>query len=241
MQRYLRQILIGALLASSGVRAQSAKPEDALAFEQQQKWPEAVQVWKAVTARNPNDAAAFAALGVDFSRLQKYDEAAAAYRKALRLNPRLPGIRFNLGLAEFKQRHFPPASAAFLAVLAADPSNGQARTLLGMSYYAEKKFDLAAQQLETASKGDPENAELHQMLAESCFVGQEAGLCEGGISAIAVAKSGIGAHARSHGTTLEDSGNKGSYRRISRRLRRFPQRAQRSFRPRLSVLEVTTV
>ena len=106
MQRYLRQILIGALLASSAARAQSPKPEDALAFEQQQKWLEAVQVWKAVTARNPNDAAAFAALGVDFSRLQKYDDAAAAYRKALRLNPRLPGVRFNLGLAEFKQGHF---------------------------------------------------------------------------------------------------------------------------------------
>ena len=140
-----------------------------MAFEQQQKWADAAQAWKAVTVRNPSDAAAFASLGVDLARQQKLDEAAAAYRKALKLNPKMPGLQLNLGLAEFKQGHFSGAATAFRSALAADASNAQAQTLLGMSYYGAKKFDLASQYLERASKADPGNAELHQMLAQSCL------------------------------------------------------------------------
>jgi tetratricopeptide (TPR) repeat protein len=144
-------------------------PAQALAFEQQGRFNDAVQVWRAVVKTNPSDAAAFASLGVDLSRLQKYPEAAAAYKKALALNPQLPGIPLNLGLAEFKQGHFPSAIAPFQAALAADPSNQQARTLLGISFYAAGQFASAVEQLRTASSADPANTELHRVLAQSCL------------------------------------------------------------------------
>ena len=150
-------------------KAPAQTPSDAIALEQQQKWADAAQVWKKVTTRNPRDASAFAALGVDLSRLQKYDEAAAAYRKALKLNPKLQGIQLNLALAEYKQGHWSAAAKALKAVLDADPGNVQAQTLLGMSYYALRNFDLAAKHLAPASKADPTNTELHQMLARSCL------------------------------------------------------------------------
>ena len=105
-----------------------------------------------VTARNPNDAVAFASLGLDLAREQKYDEAAPAYRKALKLDPRLPGLQLNLGLAEFKQGHFSAAATALRAAVAADPSSLQARTVLGMSYYGARKFDLASKYLEPAQR-----------------------------------------------------------------------------------------
>ena len=171
---WLQSLVVALFLLPASVLAQAPTPSDAIAFEQQQKWPEAAQAWKAVTARNPNDAAAFAALGVDLARLQKYDEAAMAYRKALSLNPKLPGIQLNLGLAEYKQQRWAAAATAFRAALAADPKNTQAQTLLGMSYYASRKFDLAAQYLDPASKADPANAELHQKLAESCLWAKKA-------------------------------------------------------------------
>src|SRR5215475_4101383 len=103
--RLLRLAIFG-VLSSVPLLAQSASPSAAMGLEQEQKWGEAAEVWKAVTARNPGDAAAFAALGVDLARLGKYEEAAAAYRRALKLNPKLPGIQLNLGLAEFKQEHW---------------------------------------------------------------------------------------------------------------------------------------
>jgi tetratricopeptide (TPR) repeat protein len=124
-------LLPGLACAQSSVPSSSA----AIALEQQGKLAEAAQVWRAMTERNPRDAAAFASLGVVYSKEQKYPEAAAAYRKALALDPRLPGIPLNLGLAEFKQGHFASAIAPFNAALAAQPDNLQARALLGMSYY----------------------------------------------------------------------------------------------------------
>src|SRR5579864_8605248 len=96
MKRSLPGIAIAALLLPALALAQAPRPSDASALEQQQKWAEAAQVWKGVTQRSPNDAAGFAALGVDLARLQKYDEATSAYRKALKLNPKLPGVELNL-------------------------------------------------------------------------------------------------------------------------------------------------
>src|ERR1700757_1851073 len=104
--KYAREVAIAALLLPAVALGLAQTPTDAIALEQQQKWAEAAQVWKVVTARNPTDAAAFAALGIDLARQQEYDEAAAAYHKALKLNPKLPGVELNLGLAEFKQGHF---------------------------------------------------------------------------------------------------------------------------------------
>ncbi len=101
--------------------AQAPGPAEAIALEQQGKLPEAAQAWTAVTKRNPNDAAAFASLGVVLSKEQKYPQAAAAYRRALALNPKLPGVELNLGLAEFKQGHFQAAATALHLVLASRP------------------------------------------------------------------------------------------------------------------------
>src|ERR1700677_19939 len=105
--------------------AQSPSPADALALEQQGKWGEAAQAWRAVTEKDPHDAAAFASLGVALSKEEKYQEAASAYEKALALNPKLLGVQLNLGLAEFKQGRFQEAIAPFRAVLAANPRNLQ--------------------------------------------------------------------------------------------------------------------
>jgi Flp pilus assembly protein TadD len=108
--------------------------EQAIAFEKQGNYAQAAEAWRAVTQRDPQDAAAFAQLGIALSKLQKFQEAASAYRKAIALDPKLPGMSLNLGLAEFKQSNFRPAAAAFKSALTADPANAQAQTLLAMSY-----------------------------------------------------------------------------------------------------------
>ena len=74
---------------------------------------------------NPQDAGAFASLGVVLARQTQYKEAAAAYRRAIALNPRLPGIQLNLGLAEYKQGHFQAAIPPLRAALLQDPGTSR--------------------------------------------------------------------------------------------------------------------
>jgi tetratricopeptide (TPR) repeat protein len=167
--RILRLLAMALLWPVTHAAAQTPSPSEAQALERQGKLEEAARVWRAVTLRNPTDAAAFASLGSVLSREQKYREAASAYRNALALNPRLPGVQLNLGLAEFKQGHFRAAIRPFSAAVAADPHSLQARTLLGMSYYGTQDFAQAAKHLRIAARADPGSTELHQALAQSCL------------------------------------------------------------------------
>jgi len=144
-------------------------PSQAQALEQQGKLPEAEKAWRQITQANPQDAAAFASLGLVLSKQGKYEQAVPAYRNAIALNPKLPGIHLNWGLAEFKQEHFEAAVAALTAALAADPQNVQVLTLLGLSCYGAKHFAEAAKYLELPTKADPKNIELHRVLAQSCL------------------------------------------------------------------------
>src|SRR5882724_412192 len=128
-------LVVLVLAAPLPLCSQTHTPAEAIALEQQGKYADAAQAWKAVTQENPRDAAAFASLGVVLSREQKYSEAAVAYEQAIALDPKLPGIHLNLGLAQFKQGHFEAAIAPLKSAAALDPHSMQARLLLGLSYY----------------------------------------------------------------------------------------------------------
>jgi tetratricopeptide (TPR) repeat protein len=155
---------------SAGFAAVPAQtPAEAIALQQKGDLPRAAQAWRAVTLRHPDDAAAFASLGVVLSKQQKYPEAATVYRKALALDPKLPGVELNLGLAEFKQGHFRSAESPLRRALQADPPNPQAQTLLGMSYYSMGRFAEAEKYLGAAAKSDSGNLELQRVLAQSCL------------------------------------------------------------------------
>ena len=67
MKNRKAELILIALLSPMFAAGQSSTPADAIALEQQGKLPEAAEVWQAVTKRNPNDAAAFASLGVVLS------------------------------------------------------------------------------------------------------------------------------------------------------------------------------
>ena len=156
------------VLCAPLLHAQAPSPSEAQALEQQGKLPEAEQAWRQITQADPQDAAAFANLGVVLSKQGKYDQAVAAYKKAIALNPQLP-VQLNWGLAEFKQQHFEAAIAPLRAALSADPQNLQVLTLLGLSCYGAKQFAEAAKYLELPARSDPQNIELHRVLAQSCL------------------------------------------------------------------------
>jgi tetratricopeptide (TPR) repeat protein len=171
----MRPLLLAgaALLLPFSIHGQSGSPSEAIALERQGKLEESVQAWLAVTQRDPQDAAAFASLGLVLAKQRKYAEAVPAYERALALNPALPNIELDLGLAEFKQEHFQQAIPPFRAALTADPGNVQARTLLGLSYYAVKLFAESADSLAVALRADPQNVELGRALARSCLLAKK--------------------------------------------------------------------
>ena len=74
-----------------------------MALEQQGRYAEAAESWRAVAEKNPRDATAFAGLGLDLARQGDYPGAVEAYRKALKLDAHIRGLELDLGLALFKQ------------------------------------------------------------------------------------------------------------------------------------------
>jgi|HubBroStandDraft_2_1064218.scaffolds.fasta_scaffold09036_2 tetratricopeptide (TPR) repeat protein len=171
--RYLVLITALATLTPAGVRPQNPSVSDAIAFEQQGKLEDATRTWTAIAKQNPQDAAAFASLGLVLARQKKYAEAVQAYKRALALDVKLPGMQLNLGLAEFRQGHFPAAIGSFRVVLKDDPKNKQALTLLGLSYYGAKQFPQSIQYLAVAAKDEPGNIELARILAQSCLLSRK--------------------------------------------------------------------
>ena len=100
-----------------GQPARESQRRSALAFEQEGKIAEAEADWRSLLSSQPNDAEAYAHLGLLEARQEHYKEAIVLYRKALSLNPKMPGLRLNLGLAYFKAGELPEAVQTFEALL----------------------------------------------------------------------------------------------------------------------------
>src|ERR1700751_1843911 len=97
--------LVLALFLTATALAQSRSPDirqSALALEQQGKFAESEQAWRAFLKTHPSDPEPYAHLGLLEARQDHYKEAVPLYRKALALKPGMPGLRLNRALALFK-------------------------------------------------------------------------------------------------------------------------------------------
>ena len=164
---------LAAALAWSAAAQQSPGAAAAIALDQQGRYADAAQAWRTVTQRNPQDARAFASLGLDLARQGKYPDAVTAYRKALRLDPHLPGLQLDLGLALFKQGKLREAIAPLQQAAAADPASEQPSILLGMSYYGTQRYAQAIPYLRAAAERSPKNLEMRSVLAQSCLYAKQ--------------------------------------------------------------------
>ena len=76
--RFIVGVLVLVLISAS-VWGQISTPSEGIALQQQGKFVEAEKAWREVVGQNPNDAAAYASLGVVLSKQEKYAQAATAY------------------------------------------------------------------------------------------------------------------------------------------------------------------
>src|SRR5215469_10834504 len=66
--KQLYSIGIFAFVLVTNIISRAQTPQDAITLEQQGKLDDATRAWQAITRRDPNDAAAFASLGVVLSK-----------------------------------------------------------------------------------------------------------------------------------------------------------------------------
>jgi tetratricopeptide (TPR) repeat protein len=151
----------------------SGAVQQALALEQQGKYPEAQAAWESVVKAQPRNAQAYAHLGLLEAREQRYAEAIAHYRKAKALvatqEGAIPQLNLNLGLALFKSGNFSEASKLFQAELKKHPEDGRLTILMGMSYYGAHEYAAAIPYLKEAAVADQRNLPLRLTLAH-CYL-----------------------------------------------------------------------
>ena len=168
------KLVLALFLTATSALAQSPSPDlrqSALTFEQQGKFVESEEAWRAFLKSHPSDAEPYAHLGLLEARQEHYKEAVPLYRKAIALKPTIPGLRLNLGLALFKAGDLKAAIPEFTRLLKSAPPNSpeamRFTILLGMSHYGLGQFTEAAPYLKTAADADPQNLPIRLALAHS--------------------------------------------------------------------------
>ena len=151
----------------------SALRQKAVTLERQGKTTEAEQAWHAIIEVDPQNAEAYANLGLIAARAGNYDKAVPLYRKAVKLNPKVQGVRMNLGLALFKGEHLQQAIQEFSAMLKEGGMSQRdalrLRMLIGMAHYGLGEYAAAVPFLREAAAGDPQNLQVRLVLAHSCL------------------------------------------------------------------------
>jgi tetratricopeptide (TPR) repeat protein len=169
---WLATVCIGICLGQ-GEPTRESQRRSALALEQEGKVAEAEAGWRSLLSGQPNDAEAYAQLGLLEARQEHYKEAIVLYRKALSLNPKMPGLRLNLGLSYFKAGDLPGAIQTFEALLRSEPKSSPEAlrmvTLIGLARYGMGEYAAAIPYLKQAAAADPENLPFRLSLAQSCL------------------------------------------------------------------------
>jgi tetratricopeptide (TPR) repeat protein len=162
------------LMAFSGL-ALTAQNSTAAAYalEQEGKDQEAQAAWEQIAKAHPDDAEAYANLGLLEAKKADYTRAIALYRKAQALKPAMPGLQMNLGLALFKAGDLHAAIRTFDPLFRKeDPSSADAqrlRILLGMAHYGLGEYGAAVPWLREAMRRDPQDLPYRLVLAHSCL------------------------------------------------------------------------
>ncbi len=172
-------MLAASIASSTAQKAPAAAQErqTALALEQRGEFTQAEEAWHAVLKVHPNDAEAYAHLGLLAARQQHYEAAVPLYRKALALDPSVTGVRLDLGLSLFKSGQLKPAIETFSRLLKSTPSSSpealRLMTLIGIAHYGLGEYAAAVPYLKKATAGDPQNVPYRFLLAQSCMWSRE--------------------------------------------------------------------
>jgi Flp pilus assembly protein TadD len=144
----------------------AAALESAQSLAKQEKWPEAIELYRRVLARSPRNEAAELGLSDAYRGVHNYEEARAILNTARRQHPKNVPILFALGSLEIEAESFDAAIAALRSALALAPNEVKLRNLLGSAYLSKGDSAAALAQFEKVLARDPGNQLAHYSRAQ---------------------------------------------------------------------------
>src|SRR3989442_11600579 len=119
--------------------------EQARKLQNEGRYSEAEQLYRAVLKAQPKSVPAWTNLGVVLSRQGKHAEAVSAYKKVLQLDPSLHPVKLNLAIAYYQSGDWTQAVKWLQICLRVDPNDRRAQHLLAICYVQTGQYDKAAQ------------------------------------------------------------------------------------------------
>ena len=124
----------------------------------------AIEEWRRLAARNPDNARIFNNLGVALTRTGKFDDAIPQFQKALDLNPQYNLVHVNLGRALIGAGRTEAGIAEYEQALQNYPDSADLHNSLGSALQQQGRLDDAIQQFNDAIRINPGFAEAHDNL-----------------------------------------------------------------------------
>jgi len=159
-------VAVAAQQKSANIEQVQKHYEAAQKLEQQGKWNEAEQEWRAALVLAPEDARAWTNLGVALNRQDRTDEAFEAWHKAISIDPKLPGPYFNLGLTLVRKGNYKNAIPPLRQTLDLDPDNHGAKRALAVALIGAERHSEATPVIGQLVSGFPEDPALLELAAQ---------------------------------------------------------------------------
>lgn len=132
-----------------------------------QDWKTARQIYLEMVQKAPDNALAYANLGVSEHQLGNLLAAAGNLRKSLEINPSIAQNWQTLGLIHFERRELEMAISHLTRAIHEDPSNAHSRMYLAAVVREYGWNDAAITELQRAVETDPKLVDAHYNLAVS--------------------------------------------------------------------------
>src|SRR5258706_7590436 len=162
----LRRAFSGRVLqgVAGGARDADALFERARVAEGEQRFEEAVELYRAAAAARPGDAEIHYSLGAALCKLKRSEEAVAAYRGGLALKPDDARMRNDLGFELLELGRLDEALIEIKQARNLAPDRAEPHYNLGIAYRQCGLTDRAIDEISIAHKLAPEHDDVHSNL-----------------------------------------------------------------------------
>jgi len=140
--------------------------ESAQTLARQERFPEAIELYRRALALSPRNAAAEIGLADAYRGVHNYEEARSILQRARREHPRSLAVLSALGALEIEAESFDAAIAALRSAVAIAPNDVKLRNLLGSAYLSKGEPAAALAQFEKVLARNPANQLAHYSRAQ---------------------------------------------------------------------------
>ena len=140
--------------------------ESAQSLAKQERWPEAIELYRRALALSLRNEAAEIGLSDAYQGVHNYEEGRSILQRARRQHPKSVAVLSALGSLEIEAESFDAAIEALRSAVVLAPDNVKLRNLLGSAYLSKGDSAAALAQFEKVLARDPANQLAHYSRAQ---------------------------------------------------------------------------